>query len=195
MMFMKNVMRYLFSIIKIKKKVMEMKIVGMSKEERDLLVDELTRILCDLDIENKEDVIDSFNDLILVKERNLKPFNMEEARKGKKVIDDEGHEVRILCFDKSGDNYPVVALIKDDNGYECLKQFTKEGMYITTGETKMDLKMAPVDKQGWVNLYRSSQTGKVYCGETICDSEYRAKEIHENDGDEKVDIVRIRWTE
>ena len=174
---------------------MEMKIVGMSKEERDLLVDGLTRILCDLDIENKEDVIDSFNGLILVKERNLKPFNMEEAKKGKKVIDAEGHEVRILCFDKSGDNYPVVALIKDGNGFECLKQFTEDGMYLTAGETNKDLKMVPVDKQGWVNLYRSSRTGKVYCGETICDSEYRAKEIHENDGDEKVDIVRIRWTE
>ena len=56
-----------------------MKIVGMSKEERDLLVDGLTRILCDLDIENKEDVIDSFNGLILVKERNLKPFNITKG--------------------------------------------------------------------------------------------------------------------
>ena len=58
---------------------MEMKIVGMNKEERDLLVDGLTRILCDLDIENKEDVIDSFNGLILVKERNLKPFNITKG--------------------------------------------------------------------------------------------------------------------
>lgn len=172
-----------------------MKTIRISKEEREFLVDGLTRILCDLCIENKEDVIDSFNGLIRVEERNLKPFNMEEAKKGRRVVDAEGHEVRILCFDKSGDSYPVVALIKDGNGFECLKQFTEEGMYITTGETVMDLKMAPVDKQGWVSLYRSSQTGEVYCGETICDSEYRAEDIHENDGDEKVDIVRIRWTE
>lgn len=172
-----------------------MKTVRMDKKERDFLVDGLISILCDLNVENKEDVIDSFNGLIRVEELNLKPFNMEEAKKGKKVIDAEGHEVRILCFDKSGDNYPVVALIKDGSGFECLKQFTKKGMYVTTGETVMDLKMLPVDKQGWVSLYRSSQTGEVYCGETICDSEYRAEEIHENDGDEKVDIVRIRWTE
>lgn len=172
-----------------------MKTVRISKGEREFLVDGLTRILCDLCIENKEDVIDSFGSLIRVEERNLKTFNMEEAKKGKRVVDAEGHEVRILCFDKSGDIYPVVALVKNDNGFECLKQFTEEGMYITSGETVMDLKMVPVDKQGWINLYRSSQTGEVYCGETICDSEYRAEEIHENEGDEKVDIVRIRWAE
>lgn len=172
-----------------------MKTVRISKEEREFLVDGLTRILCDLCIENKEDVIDSFGSLIRVEERNLKPFNMEEAKKGKRVVDAEGHEVRILCFDKSGDRYPVVALVKDNNGFECLKQFTEERMYVIEGENVMDLKMVPMDKQGWINLYRSSQTGEVYCGETICDSEYRAEDIHENDGDEKVDIVRIRWAE
>lgn len=41
---------------------------------------------------------------------NTKPFNIEEAKAGAKVVTRSGHNVRILCFDNRG-NMPIVALI------------------------------------------------------------------------------------
>lgn len=48
----------------------------------------------------------------------MRPFNLEEYLKdpSQKLITQNGCSVRILCTDKEGNGYPIVALVKDDIG-------------------------------------------------------------------------------
>lgn len=48
----------------------------------------------------------------------MKPFNLNDYLKdpSQKLITQNGESVRILCTDKEGNNYPIVALLKDNIG-------------------------------------------------------------------------------
>lgn len=41
----------------------------------------------------------------------MKPFNLEEAKAGKPICTRDGLLARIICFNRQGDNKPIVALI------------------------------------------------------------------------------------
>ena len=47
----------------------------------------------------------------------LVDFDLAKAKAGAKVVTKDGHEVRIICYDRN-DRRPIVALIKTDNGKE-----------------------------------------------------------------------------
>ena len=60
----------------------------------------------------------------------MKPFNLNEYLKNpsRKVVTRDRKEVRIICTDRHSVNFPVVALVKDDNEYEMTLNYTKEGI-------------------------------------------------------------------
>lgn len=87
----------------------------------------------------------------------MKPFNLERAKVGDKVVNQDGRPARIICFDKMNSYYPIMALVKfeDESGdYEVDCSYDLDGLNNGTS-----LHMAPVKKQAWVNLF--------WCGEEV----------------------------
>ena len=57
----------------------------------------------------------------------MKPFNLEKSKAGAPVITRDGHEVRIICFDrKSQTNHQIVALLKYGS-FEILMNYKVQG--------------------------------------------------------------------
>lgn len=108
----------------------------------------------------------------------MKPFDLEKAKAGAKVITRCEYPVRILCFNRSSPHHPIVALISSDSR-EDIHSFTNEGkFYFEDGDSKRDLFMAPEKRYGavWIN-----NSGEMECTRTTHDSEEtltRAMWIH-----------------
>lgn len=87
----------------------------------------------------------------------MKPFNIELAKKNHPVQTRDGRSVRILCYDRKHDDYPIVALVENpDFGDEDTEEFTISGKYDTyVLRSEKDLFMAPTKKEGWINIYPS----------------------------------------
>ena len=118
-------------------------------------------------------------------EKNLKPFNLEAAKAGKPVCTRDGRKARIICFDKQKDLYPIIALAKDNDGYETIYQYTKEGLSSVYGKsTDNDLMMLPEKKEGWINVYKNQ----------IHDTSESAEEGHKGITD-YIKTIRVEWEE
>lgn len=65
----------------------------------------------------------------------MKQFSLEEYLKNpnRKVITREGMNVRIICTDKKGDSYPILALCPMNDGSERLSSYLPNGKeYLNT---------------------------------------------------------------
>lgn len=98
--------------------------------------------------------------------KNLKPFDLAEAKLGKPVCTRDGRKARIICFDVKGDICPIIALV-EENGMEVTKSYDENGRANYKNADNYDLMMLPEKKEGWVNLYRDEESKRVYCGEFI----------------------------
>lgn len=126
---------------------------------------------------------------------NLKPFDLEAAKAGKPVCTRDGRKARIICWDKKG-NYPIVALIQDNENSEHIEYYTENGIFSNGGNEKnRDLMMLPEKKEGWVNVYKSDNNkysallGSAYVYKTKAEAELNF------DKDNGLAIVKIEWEE
>lgn len=94
----------------------------------------------------------------------LKPFNLEKALAGEKVVTRDGQEVvKIVHFKDANINERVIFQV-EDVVYLC----SEDGKYYnyTTGSgSQLDLFMAPTKKQGWINIYDNDPTktdGRIF---------------------------------
>lgn len=120
----------------------------------------------------------------------MKPFNLDEylANPSRKVVTRDGNAVRIVCTDKKGNNYPVVALIEwGDN--EEISEYTKDGCLNDGRTTEYDLFFAPEKHEGWMNICKS---GDCYKGSIIWPTEEEAKRCAYPGLSA---IVKIEWEE
>ena len=133
--------------------------------------------------------------------KNLKPFDLEEAKAGKPVCTRDGRKARVICFDmNSFNNHIIVALITEENGTESIYSYTSEGKWKET-KTENDLMMLPEKKEGWINIYNADTTfyyvdGRVF--ETKDEAVKEAKEEVEKEQREKneyIDTIRVEWEE
>ena len=71
----------------------------------------------------------------------LVPFDIEKAKQGAKIVTRNRYNVRILCFDRNSDHYPIVALVQNtDSGEEEIISYTKHGYFFEkVDETGDDL--------------------------------------------------------
>lgn len=95
----------------------------------------------------------------------MKEFNLEEAKAGKPVCTRDGKKARIICWDRKGTEYPIVALVIECGEYEDWIAYNEKGKARASANGDFDLMMATKKKEGWVNLYRVCSTvftGKVY---------------------------------
>lgn len=83
----------------------------------------------------------------------MKPFNIEEAKAGKPVCTRNGKKARIICFDKKGNEFPLIALICTSETEEEYYSFTKEGrFYSDDSKSSFDLFMASTHHEGWITI-------------------------------------------
>ena len=95
----------------------------------------------------------------------MKQFNLEEYLRdpNKKVVTRDGRDVRIICTDRKGTEYSVVALCTMSSGSEdCYFYFPSGRMYLSA-DSCLDLFFAPEKKEGWLNLYKY-ENGRVEIG-------------------------------
>ena len=108
----------------------------------------------------------------------MKAFNIKEYLKNpsRKVVTREGRSVRVLCVDKKGGEFPIIALIQQctrDN--EIIGTFTKDGKWSTTiAEQPNDLFFAPEKHEGWINIFRGKDN--PFTGNIIFASKEEAEE-------------------
>ena len=122
----------------------------------------------------------------------MKQFSLEEFKKNpnRKVVTRDGKQVRILCTD-ANHNYPIVALIKYENGIENVIQFKKDGTRYSK-ESAIDLFFDTVKKEGWLNLHRNDM-GFIMPGYLYDTEEQALKEIR--DKEKHVATIKISWEE
>lgn len=61
----------------------------------------------------------------------MKPFDLEEAKTGKPICTRDGLPARIICFNKQGDDKPIVALVRAnlESNKELPACYTEKGEF------------------------------------------------------------------
>ena len=100
-------------------------------------------------------------------EKPMKPFDLAKAKAGHPVVTRDGRRVRILTCEMNNACYTIVAIITANEpgaGSESAVTYTTQGEFFHDGsESQNDLFMAPVKREGWVNIYRSAPGGAQDC--------------------------------
>lgn len=120
----------------------------------------------------------------------MKPFDLELAKAGHPVCTRDGRKVRIICFDKKDEDFPIIALL-DFGNYESIATYTLEGRFMVREESNNDLFMAPNRKEGWINICSYGDNRNA------CFGIYNTKEeaLSHKISDEYVDTIKIEWEE
>ena len=124
----------------------------------------------------------------------MKPFNLEQAKAEAPVCTRDGRPARIVCYDMKGhSNYPILALIENTNGVESPINYTLSGHQSLYYLTDIDLMMASVKREGWVNLYtcHSGATATDQCALYPSETEARSQILKGNGV--YVATVKIEW--
>ena len=98
-----------------------------------------------------------------MKKKIQKPFDAEAAKKGAIIETKNGHSVRILCYDKVSDDYPIVALVKSE-GHESVHSYTLNGEAFPSNSSESNLVIVETlkDPQFEVDDYIVSPNGVVF---------------------------------
>lgn len=124
----------------------------------------------------------------------MKQFNLEEYLKNpsRKVITRDGRNVRIICTDRKGSGYSVVALYTMDNASEnCCIYFPNGRMYFGV-DSCLDLFFATEKKKGWINLYKINSG--IIPGQLTYNTKKEAESAIENRPD-YISTIEIEWEE
>lgn len=127
----------------------------------------------------------------------MKRFNLEEYLKNpsKMVVTRMGRKVRIICTDREDSIYPIIALIKDDKREsEILVNYTKDGIPAEYNEAYYTLFFMPEKHEGWINVYRDTDTWTTSFGAVLYASRKEAEEVGKSD-DYYVATAKIEWEE
>lgn len=125
----------------------------------------------------------------------MEQFNLEEYKKNpnRKVITRDGKSVRILCTDRKGTEYSVVALCTMSNASEdCYFYFPNGKMYLSS-DSCLDLFFVPEKKEGYINLYRDGDD--YYTGGTDVYSSEAEAVSHALKIFGFVKTVKVEWEE
>lgn len=132
----------------------------------------------------------------------MKPFNLDEyiANSSKKVVTRDGRADKIICTDAKG-VFPVVGLV-DNSGseyeYSCETpySFSENGKYnqCERFESSLDLFFVSKKKEGWINIFKSSND-IAFLGQSRI---FESKEDAEKNGkgcDCYAATIKIEWAE
>lgn len=127
----------------------------------------------------------------------MEQFSLEKylANPSRKVVTRYGINARIVCTDRRDDlnNHSIVALLKAKfKEEEIAFYYTIDGT-CSYRESAYDLFFAPQKHEGWINIYRDSDNGRVYTGRPYDSKEdaEKRKAFDEN----YVTTIKIEWDE
>ena len=125
----------------------------------------------------------------------MKKFNLEEylTNPSKKVVTREGKPVRIICTNRLSENYPVIALVNDEDSETCYSYTIFGKVYTNQSiDTELDLLFAPEKKSGWINLYKMNSI--ISPGPRAYDTKEEA-ESAAGDKSYYISTIKIEWEE
>ena len=122
-------------------------------------------------------------------EIKFKPFDLEKVKAGAPVVTASGRPVRVLCFDRNHlAESNIVALVKDPNGEDRVLIFCMDGRY-ACGNSDFDLRMAPVKKTRWVNIYPP-------CSDGSCGTVHSSKDLADKAASfDRISCIQVDWEE
>ena len=126
----------------------------------------------------------------------MEQFSLDKylANPSRKLVTGDGRKVKILCTNRKS-VYPIVALVENhDSDNENVYSYREDGLYsLFSLSEENNLFFAPEKHEGWINIYRDSDNGRVYTGcsyDSKEDAEKR-KAFDEN----YVTTIKIEWEE
>ena len=123
----------------------------------------------------------------------MEQFSLEKylANPSRKVVTRDGRNARILCTNVKS-TLPIVAVITDKYRGEFSADYDSIGKYLGfKNDSCADLFFTSEKHEGWINVYRNSDSGHTYAG-AVYDSKEDAekrKVIDEN----YVTTIKIEW--
>lgn len=128
---------------------------------------------------------------------NLKPFNLEEAKKNpERVVTRDGRKARILCDDlKTKTKHKIASVIADIDGTDQFFLHRASGKIRTDEEaSQYDLMLLPVKKEGWVRVFKTSYGPPVRA--LVSEGVFKTKEEAESTESKSfVAAAKIEWEE
>jgi hypothetical protein len=133
------------------------------------------------------------NHIIMEKKPNLIPFDLEKAKAGAKIFQDatSPKEAKIISVNGE-DRYPLIVLIKREDGIEYTEGFTLQGTFYsdrTDKSSDLFIESEPLPEL-WANLYRRKD-GSFFMG-SVYKNEKEAIEGLTNKGDFHTHIKTIK---
>ena len=124
---------------------------------------------------------------------DMKQFNLEEYLKNptKKVITRDGKSARIICTNRLYKNYPVIALVNNEDSEICYG-YTAGGKLYIYQDNDSDLFFASIKKSGWINLYKINSI--ISPGPQAYDTKEEAESAAGNRSD-YISTIKIKWEE
>lgn len=125
----------------------------------------------------------------------MKQFNLKEYLKNsnRKIITRDGKSARIICTNRLDKNYPVIALINNEDSEICYS-YTIFGKLYTyqNRDIEHDLFFAPEKKSAWINLYKMNSI--ISPGPRAYDTKEEA-ESAAGDKSYYISTIKIEWEE
>ena len=125
----------------------------------------------------------------------MEQFSLEKYLKNpnRKIVTMDGRSARIICTNRLGENYPVIALVNNEDYERCYSysEFGKFGGY-QNHDCELDLFFAPVKKSGWINLYKMNSI--ISPGPRAYDTKEEA-ESAAGDKSYYIATIKIEWEE
>mgnify|MGYP003512485902 CR=1 FL=1 len=125
----------------------------------------------------------------------MKQFSLEKylENPNRKVVTRDGRSVRIICTNRLDNNYPVIALVNDEDSEICYS-YTIFGKVYTNQiiDTELDLLFAPEEKSAWINLYKMNSI--ISPGPRAYDTKEEA-ESAAGDKSYYISTIKIEWEE
>lgn len=133
----------------------------------------------------------------------MKPFSLKEylkdSSKKHRVVTRDGKAVKIICTDAKG-IFPVIGLVMDNPGSENSSEspysFRENGKYnqCERFESSLDLFFVSKKKEGWINIFKSSNDIAFLGQSRIFESKEDA-EKNGKDCDCYASTVKVEWEE
>lgn len=123
----------------------------------------------------------------------MKPFNLQEALAGKRVVNGYGDEAKnVTHFPSANQGEECIAASVDGQ----LQMFTISGQYLAAHPCQSDLHMGSEKREAWLNLYKMPNGER--CAGNLYDTKQKAKDATcEDTALRSVShiAVRVEWEE
>ena len=124
----------------------------------------------------------------------MEQFSLEKylENPNRKVVTRDGRSVRIVCTNRLDENYPVIALVNNEDSERCYS-YTTFGKFDghQNQDCEIDLFFVPEKKEGWINLFKVNSTmttGEIYNTEEEAKSAISKSLVY-------ISTVKIEWEE